>query len=260
MLKFPNDRTLSSEEDGLVHSLGNQVVLALELTKLSEKAKAAALADERNRVAADVHDTLAQAFAATLLHLRSMDMTGAEPDSRSHWKFAQETAAEGLSAARRAMNAFSTIRPTDARPLPERLAERVRQVAARTTPQTQVNFALHGDAVRMPWAVEDELARLANEALFNAERHAGAGEICVAIDYLAGHGVRLCVRDDGRGFDETQPAGAGLGLRSMQDRAERIGASFTLVTESGRGTEIIVLWMDDSKPSERTEKVEQTES
>jgi signal transduction histidine kinase len=244
-LKFSSERTLSPEEDGLAHTLANQVVLALELTKLSEKAKAAALADERNRMAADVHDTLAQAFAATLLHLRSMPMEGASAELQSHWDFAQDTAKEGLAAARRTMNAMRTVSPTDSRSLPERMADRVRQVAARTRASTKVRFQLQGDAVQLPWAVEDELERLATEALFNAERHAAASEISVKLDYLSENGLRLRVRDNGRGFDQGESPGAGLGLRSMHERAERIGASFTLITESGRGTEIVVLWLTD---------------
>jgi signal transduction histidine kinase len=241
-LKFSTERMLSAEEDGLAQTLANQVVLALELTKLSEKAKAAALADERNRMAADVHDTLAQAFAATLLHLRSMEMTDAPTELQSHWKFAQATAAEGLSAARRAMNAIRTATPADSRPLAERLMERVRQVAARTRASAKVRFQLQGKVSVLPWAVEDELERLVSEALFNAERHAAAREVAVKLDYLSDGGLRVRVTDDGRGFDQDEPHGAGLGLRSMHDRAERIGASFTLITESGRGTEIVVLW------------------
>lgn len=244
-LLFRSDRTLSAEEEGLAHTLANQVVLALELTKLSEKAKTAALVDERNRMAADMHDTLAQSFAATLLHLRSMKMEGVPPDLQSHWKFAQDTAAEGLAAARRAINANRTAAPVDDRPLAERLSTRVRQVAARIQSDTKVRFQARGEAARISWAVEDELERLASEALFNAERHAGAGEISVKLDYLSGVGLRVSVRDDGRGFDQTKPTGSGLGLRSMYERAERIGASFTLITESGRGTEIVILWMAD---------------
>jgi signal transduction histidine kinase len=214
----------------------------LELTKLSEKAKLAALADERNRMAADVHDTLAQAFAATLLHLRSMDLSGTSETLQSHWRYAQATTADGLAAARRTINAIRTEGPADPRALHDRLAERAGQVAARTHPHAQVNFQLGGEPFRLPWTVEDELERLASEALFNAERHAAAREITVTLDYLPGEGARLCVRDDGRGFDEADSPGAGLGLRSMHDRADRVGASFTLITEPGRGTEIVVLW------------------
>lgn len=209
----------------------------------AEKAKATALADERNRLAADVHDTLAQAFAATLLHLRSLEMARLEPDLRSHCQFAEQTASAGLAAARRAMNAFRTATPADNRPLTERLAERVRRVSARTT--AQVDFHVEGKIAFLPWAVEDEIERLATEALFNAERHAAASKIIVTLDYLPEPGLRLRVHDDGRGFDQTQVIGGGLGLRAMHERAERIGATFTLVTESGQGTEVIVLWMSE---------------
>src|ERR1700758_234760 len=219
--------------------IAREAIIAKERQE-AEKAKATALADERNRLAADVHDTLAQAFAATLLHLRSMEMARLEPDLRSHCQFAQQTASAGLPAARRAMNAVRTATPADSRPLPERLAERIRRVSARTT--AQVDFYVEGKVAVLSWAVEEEIERLATEALFNAERHAAASKIIVKLDYLTEPGLRLCVRDDGRGFDQTQVIGGGLGLRVMHERAERIGASFTLVTESGQGTEVIVLW------------------
>ena len=222
--------------------IAREAIIAKE-RKEAEKAKATALADERNRLAADVHDTLAQAFAATLLHLRSMEMARLEPDLRSHCKFAQQTASAGLAAARRAMNAVRTATPTDNRSLPDRLAERVRRVSARTT--VQVDFHVEGKIAVLSWAVEDEIERLATEALFNAERHAAASKIIVKLDYLPAPGLRLRVHDDGRGFDQTQVIGGGLGLRAMHERAERIGATFTLITESGQGTEVIVLWMSE---------------
>jgi signal transduction histidine kinase len=219
--------------------IAREAIIAKERQE-AEKAKATALADERNRLAADVHDTLAQAFAATLLHLRSMEMARLAPDLRSHCQFAQQTASTGLAAARRAMNAVRTATPADNRPLPERLAERVRRVSARTT--AQVDFYVEGKIGVLSWAVEDEIERLATEALFNAERHAAASQIIVKLDYLREPGLRLRVHDNGRGFDQTQVIGGGLGLRAMHERAERIGATFTLITESGQGTEVIVLW------------------
>jgi signal transduction histidine kinase len=219
--------------------LAREAIIAKERQE-AEKAKATALADERNRLAADVHDTLAQAFAATLLHLRSMEMARLAPDLRSHCQFAQQTVSAGLAAARRAMNAVRTATPADNRPLPERLAERIRRVSARTT--AQVDFHVEGKIAVLLWAVEDEIERLATEALFNAERHAAASHIIVKLDYLPEPGLRLRVHDDGRGFDQAQVIGGGLGLRAMHERAERIGATFTLITESGQGTEIIVLW------------------
>lgn len=211
--------------------------------ELEEKVRerTTALADERSRMAAEVHDTLAQAFAATLLHLRSMKSDSLEPEMRPHWIFAQETAAAGLAAARRAMNAVRPAVPSDGRPLADRLEEKVRQAAARSS--AQVRFQAHGEMIRLPWTVEDEIERLACEALFNAERHAAASEISVKLDFLAGSGLRLRVRDNGRGFDQDSITGSGFGLQSMHERAERIGATFTLITEEGQGTEMVAVWM-----------------
>src|SRR5260370_7950851 len=168
-----------------------------------------------------------------------MDRARLERDLGSHCQFAHKTAFGGLAAARRAMNAVRTATPADNRPLPERLAERVRQVSARTT--AQVDFHVEGKIAVLSWAVEDEIERLATEAIFNAERHAAASKIIVKLDYLPEPGLRLHVNDDGRGFDQTQVIGGGLGLRAMHERAERIGATFTLFTDSGQGTQVIVL-------------------
>jgi hypothetical protein len=81
----------------------------------------------------------------------------------------------------------------------------------------------------------------------------------VKLDYLTEPGLRLCVRDDGRGFDQTRVIGGGLGLRAMHERAERIGATFTLITESGQGTEVIVLWMsEDANTGTETNRLKET--
>src|SRR5258708_4027687 len=89
------------------------------------------------------------------------------------------------------------------------------------------------------------MERIATEGVLKAERYAAASKIIVKLDYLPEPGLRLHVNDDGRGFDQTQVIGGGLGLRAMHERAERIGATFTLVTASGQGTEVIVLWMSE---------------
>ncbi len=207
----------------------------------AEQAKAAALAEERNRMAADVHDMLAQAFAATLLHLRSMDMRETSAELRSQWRFAQETTAEGLAAARRAMNTVRQLSASTGSSLAHRLKERVQHCDARCGARINVHLEVQGAPLELPWGAGDELEYLAAEALFNAERHAAAREIAVQLDFMPEQGaLRLGIRDDGRGFDLERSGGPGLGLRAMQERAERVGAKFTLITEPGRGTEIVV--------------------
>lgn len=242
--------SVPKDEIAFVQAIAIHASLALRMSRLAGVERQAVISEERNRMAEEVHDTLAQGFAATLLHLRSMPMVDASSELQSHWKFAQDTASEGLAAARRTMNAMRTGAPAPTRPLPERLEERVRQAAARTGARTKVSFRRRGEIATLPWAVEDELERVAAEALFNAERHAAAREISIELEYLPENGLRLRVCDDGRGFDQGDSNGAGLGLRSMHDRAERIGASFTLITEAGRGTEIVVLWLADPIPVE----------
>ena len=94
----------------------------------------------------------------------------------------------------------SAAPPANSLTLAERLAERVRQVAARSRSTSIVRFQVRGEVATLCWAVEDELERIAGEALFNAERHAAAGVIEVELDYLYGSALRVLVRDDGRGL------------------------------------------------------------
>lgn len=93
----------------------------------------------------------------------------------------------------------------------------------------------------LPASVEDEILRITQEALTNAARHARAKRITVrAASSAHGQGLRLSVSDDGRGFDPNRTTG--FGMTSMQERAERIGASLTIVTAPRHGAEVVLAW------------------
>jgi signal transduction histidine kinase len=89
--------------------------------------------------------------------------------------------------------------------------------------------------------VEREIAGIAQEALTNAVRHARARKIKIHATSTRSEGLRLSVADDGRGIAKEQ-FGAGFGLTSMQERAERIGGSLTIVTAPRAGTEVVFAW------------------
>jgi signal transduction histidine kinase len=97
--------------------------------------------------------------------------------------------------------------------------------------------------------VEREFIGIAQEALTNAVRHSRARRITVRASTVQAVGVRLSVADDGRGMIRDEPA-SGFGMTSMQERAERIGASLTVVTGPRQGTEIVLAWDPASLPTQ----------
>jgi signal transduction histidine kinase len=96
--------------------------------------------------------------------------------------------------------------------------------------------------------VEREIVAIAQEALTNAVRHSRAGKITIRAS-VQSVGLRLSVADDGRGIAR-EPSTSGFGMTSMQERAERIGASLTIVTAPRNGTEVVLAWDPTSLPTQ----------
>jgi signal transduction histidine kinase len=234
-LRFREHHRLTAEEETLAHAFANQGALAIELTRLHHGARAAAVAEERNRMAREIHDTIAQGLAAILRQLDTAARHASEPAVR-HISVAKEIARESLVEARRSIRA---LRPSslDGSTLGEALADLVQKSARIST--AAIRLQRTGKSGEVPSHVEHELLRIANEALTNAMKHARARTIDVELAFDGG--VRIHVRDDGVGFDAADPSG-GLGLSSMHERAERIGAALTVASEPGSGTEVLVYW------------------
>ena len=102
---------------------------------------------------------------------------------------------------------------------------------------------------RLGDVVEREIIGIAQEALTNAVRHSRAQRITVSAATVRSIGVRLSIADDGRGIPHGQPS-SGFGMTSMQERAERIGASLTIVTAPRSGTEVVLAWEPSNLPTQ----------
>ena len=100
-----------------------------------------------------------------------------------------------------------------------------------------------------PRSVEREIVAIAQEALTNAVRHSRARRIVIRASTVQSVGLRLSVADDGRGIAQ-DPVAGGFGMTSMQERAERIGASLTIVTAPRNGTEVVLAWEPLSLPTQ----------
>ncbi|GAA1665723.1 sensor histidine kinase [Glycomyces endophyticus] len=203
--------------------------------QLMTQAREAGVLDERQRMAREIHDTVAQGLAGIIAQLQAVDESDDEPQRRRHLDSAKELARDSLAEARRTVQAIGP--PTlDAAQLPEALAEvSAKWSAAQGVP---VELVTTGEARPMHPEVEVTLLRVTQEALTNAAKHAGAGRVGITLSYMEDE-LALDVRDDGVGFvpgRTKQGAKGGYGLAAMRQRVSRLAGSLSIESEPGRGT------------------------
>jgi PAS domain S-box-containing protein len=213
--------------------------LARDIT-LQKQAEAASILEERNRMAREIHDTLAQTFTGILAQVGAAKqvLTDDLEATQAHLDTIQELARTGLIEARRSVVALrpQLLEEGSLQSAIHRLVAQTRTAANDTT----LYYEIEGTVYALPTEVENNLLRIGQEALTNAMRHANADEIRVELGYDLD---RFCLRvkDNGQGFGVGSiPSSEGFGLLGMSERAERIGAQLTIRSQPGRGTEIIV--------------------
>jgi two-component system CheB/CheR fusion protein len=193
---------------------------------------------ERERLAQELHDTLAQAFTAVMLQLDAAEVgiLASPEEAKAHLARAHETAARGLKDARHAVQSLRSVTLA-----PQGLPAAIKEIAARMSPgaSASISCIVRGKSHGLPADVENELYRIAQEALVNAIRHASASHIEVRLSY-ARASVSLRISDDGAGFDPNA-SHDGWGLRGIRERVARIGAVVAINSEPGSGTEITVM-------------------
>jgi signal transduction histidine kinase len=228
----------------LVDAMARQATLALhhnrvaEQNRLEERRKA--VLEERNRIARDIHDTLAQGFAAILMQLQAAQRSAGETlpvAAATSLDTAVELARTHMIEARRSVSALrpQTAGQEDLGAALQRLTDLARRTSGLPVELTVDALPPFGAGV------EREIIGIAQEALTNAVRHSRGRRITVRAEGLRSVGFRLAVADDGRGFGSDK-CGGGFGMTSMRERAERIGASLTIVTAPRGGTEVVLAW------------------
>jgi signal transduction histidine kinase len=235
----------------LIEAIAHQAALALHHQRLidlhrSEERRKAIL-EERNRLARDIHDNLAQGFAAILMQLQAAlrEELVTPPAVASKIETAIDLARTHLTEARRSVGA---LRPNVGSG--ESVAIALKRLADLSQRTTSVPIELVVDELpRFGDGVEREIVAIAQEALTNAVRHSEARRITISASTAQSVGFRLSVADDGRGIAR-EPSSSGFGMTSMQERAERIGASLTIVTAPRNGTEVVLAWDPSSLPTQ----------
>lgn len=228
----------------LLEATAKQATLALYYSRLVEnsllEARRQAVLEERNRIARDIHDTLAQGFGAILMQLQAAQRGGAATlpaAANRSLETAVDLARSHLIEARRSVAA---LRPQSTEHEDVTTALRRMVDLAQRTGDIPVELMIE-DLPPFTDGVEREVIGISQEALTNAVRHARAQRIVVHAAGVRGVGFRLSVADDGRGISGDRGT-AGFGMTSMRERAERIGASLTFVTAARSGTEVVLAW------------------
>lgn len=227
----------------MVEAMARQATLALHQSRLAEQSRLEerrqAVLEERNRIARDIHDTLAQGFGAILMQLQAAQRSAGSlpPAVAKSLETAVDLARTHLVQARRSVSA---LRPqlAEVEDIPTAL-ERIADLARRTT-DVPVELKIDG-LPSFGGTVGSEIIGIAQEAVTNAVRHARARRISIVASGVRSVGFRLSVADDGRGIAKER-RDAGFGMTSMQERADRIGASLTVVTAPRSGTEVVLAW------------------
>ncbi|MDG9723912.1 sensor histidine kinase [Streptomyces sp. DH41] len=206
--------------------------------QLLVQAREAGVADERRRLAAEIHDTLAQGLTGIIAQLQVVAATPDQALGRAHMERALALARHSLGEARRSVHNLSPVALADDG-LPDALKKTVTEWGERTG--IPAGFTVTGTAEPLHDEVAATLLRIAQEALSNTARHAAAGRVGVTLSYM-GDEVTLDIRDDGRGFDRDavrrRTHTGGFGLPGMRARAERIAGSLTVEAEPGQGTAV----------------------
>jgi len=212
------------------------------ITDISDRklAEAASILEERNRMAREIHDTLAQSFTGILLQVGAATQVLADDleATQAHLEMIDELARTGLAEARRSVTALRPQLLEDGS-LDRALYRLVTQMRAANN--TDLIYELKGTVYPLPAEVENNLLRIGQEAITNAIKYADASEIRIELVYENAQCI-LRIKDDGRGFGvgSISPVG-GFGLLGMSERAENIGAQLMIQSQPGQGTEIIAI-------------------
>ena len=234
-LSSEDRRNLSETDLQLLHTIGDMVAVAVERAQLFEQQRELGTIRERNRLAREIHDTLAQSLTGIALQLESaetiLEQTTANPTilNRIINKALNLTRASLEDARRSVMDLRAT--PLEGKTLPEAL----RELAAQSSPYATVGII--GGNTPLPARVTIGLYRIAQEALANARQHAEASQIQLLLT-VDRDSAELTITDNGIGFDPMRPPSQRFGLIGLNERATLLGGTLHLASTLNEGTRI----------------------
>jgi len=228
----------------LALTVANQAAITMVNAELYEHAHTLAALQERQRLARNLHDAVNQSlFSAGLIAEVLPRLWERDPDEGRQSLEDLRRLTRGAQADMRLL--LAELRPstlTDAE-LSDLLRLLGNALAGRTNIPISVTVAGEG---KLPADVQVALYRLCQEGLSNIAKHSGASRVDIQLQYETG-GVELRIRDDGRGFDPEQTTPGHYGLSMMQERATSVGATLSITSQPGLGTEIVIRWAENQE-------------
>jgi signal transduction histidine kinase len=241
------EQVFAEAEAELLQAIGDQIAIAVVNARLYRRSREVAILEERNRVAREIHDTLAQGFTGILVQLQAAERLSLKhPEkARQSLQEAHDLARESLQEARRSV---LNLRPTvlENLPLDQAIARQVQRFGSEH--RLKANFILEGYPSPLNPEAEQHLYRIAQEGLTNVSRHAQAKRVIVVLSYTP-QAVTLTIRDDGVGLNgqaehalQASGNGAhGFGLVSIQQRVGLMQGQVMFSTPDSGGAEIKVV-------------------
>jgi two-component system, NarL family, sensor kinase len=234
-------RELSRDDLQLLYTIGDLVSMAIERARLFARSAEYGAVEERNRLAREIHDTLAQGLAAIALQLETAD---ALLETGTNLEHARQAINSSLSLIRANMEeARRSVLDLRAAPLEGKSLVQVLQMLAKEASEQwdlDTRFDATGGDRPLSLRVETGLYRIAQEALTNIRHHANATHVSIRL--IATHDrAEMTIEDDGRGFDPARVPKGRYGLIGLNERAKLLGGTLAVESRPGAGTRLAVM-------------------
>jgi len=244
--------TVEFDQDDLDLLVGcaNQAAIAIDNAQLYQKAQILAVAEERSRLARELHDAVTQTLFSASLIAEAVPSAW-ENDPNQGRELLQELRGLSRGALAEMRTLLLELRPASL--LETQLEELLRQLGEAASGREGITVdVIVEHKGSLPSDVHVALYRIAQEALNNVVKHARASHVLIQLSYSdeerpgdckeKNRGVWLAIKDDGRGFDVIRTPHHRLGLEIMQERAQAIGAKLSILSHPGKGTQVKVTW------------------
>jgi signal transduction histidine kinase len=235
----PQGSAFSEGYLALFESIADQLGVAVENARLYERVEQAAIAAERSRLARDLHDSVTQSLYSMTLFAEAARRLIASKDQESVEEYLSQLCETSQQALKEMRLLVYELRPStlEEEGLVGVLRQRLDTVEKRAGVEAQLSAEGQLD---LPKKIEEGLYRIAQEALNNSLKHAAATAVTVRLQ-IEGNLLTMEITDDGRGFEVDAAADTGgIGLSSMQERAEKLNGDLRIVSTPGKGTKVQV--------------------
>jgi signal transduction histidine kinase len=238
--RFNEERDAHPEEFEIARALATQASLAIHLTRLAEAARQSAVLEERYRLAGEIHDSLAQNFSGISMQLFAAEevIKNNRDDGLRYVERANDLARFGLAEARRStLTLQSTVIAESG------LVEALQMLVERSNIPDKIRCTFYSNGLgdeSLPHGVQQDLLRIAQEALSNAMRHAKPTVVRISLRSSASS-IVLEIRDNGCGMaSDKLETDDGFGFGNMRARAKKLNADIAIRAAKGRGTSVVV--------------------